>query len=177
MILERKVILFIASSLDGYIAKPNDDLSFLSIAQKPGEDYGYNLFLQSIDTVILGRKTYDWVMSQVPVFPHVDKTTFVITRNSKTIIGNTHFYSGDLKELIVRLKSTSGKNIFLDGGAEIVNECLKLHIVDEIIISIIPILLGVGVKLFSDGRPEQRLKLVSSKPFESGLVQLHYIRI
>lgn len=65
----RKVILYIATSLDGYIAKPNNDLSFLSIVQKEGEDYGYSKFINSVDTVILGRRTYDWVMSQVKVFP------------------------------------------------------------------------------------------------------------
>ncbi len=59
-------------SLDGYIAKNNNDMSFLSIVQKDGEDYGYNDFIKEIDTVIMGRKTYDWVMTQVKEFPHVD---------------------------------------------------------------------------------------------------------
>lgn len=70
----RKVILYIATSLDGYIAKPNDDLSFLSLVQKEGEDYGYANFEKTIDTVILGRKTYDWVTKAVRHFPHADKT-------------------------------------------------------------------------------------------------------
>ncbi|HUW05943.1 MAG TPA: hypothetical protein VMW01_06765, partial [Williamwhitmania sp.] len=66
MNLDRKVVLYIAASLDGYIAKPNDDLSFLSIVQKEGEDYGYAAFISTVDTVILGRKTYEWVMRQLP---------------------------------------------------------------------------------------------------------------
>ncbi|HOJ06132.1 MAG: dihydrofolate reductase [Chlorobi bacterium] len=174
--MDRKVILYIAASLDGYIAKPNDDLSFLSIVQKDDEDYGYSVFINSVDTVILGRKTYNWVMKQVPVFPHADKNTFIITRNAKPSIGKVNFYSGSLKELISKLKSESGKNIFIDGGAEIVHELLKENLIDEFIISIIPVLVGSGIKLFKDGRPEQTLELVSVKKFEKGLAQLHYKR-
>ncbi|GIK21383.1 MAG: diacylglycerol kinase [Ignavibacteriota bacterium] len=174
--MDRKVILYIAASLDGYIAKPNDDLSFLSIVQKDDEDYGYSVFINSVDTVILGRKTYDWVMKQVPVFPHADKNTFIITRNAKPSIGKVNFYSGSLKELISKLKSESGKNIFIDGGAEIVHELLKENLIDEFIISIIPVFVGSGIKLFKDGRPEQTLELVSVKKFEKGLAQLHYKR-
>lgn len=114
--MDRKVILYIAASLDGYIAKPNDDLSFLSIVQQEGEDYGYADFVRSVDTVILGRKTYDWVMNQVPEFPHADKNSFIITRTSRPSIGKVNFYTGNLKALILRLKSEGGKNIFIDGG-------------------------------------------------------------
>jgi len=176
MTIERKAILYIAMSLDGYIAKPNDDLSFLSIVQKNGEDYGYSDFVKSVDTVILGRKTYDWVMTQVLVFPHADKNSFIITRTSKPSIGKTKFYTGNLKDLITKLKAEQGKNIFIDGGAEIVNELLKDNLIDEFIISVIPILIGNGTKLFNDGRPEQILELVSSRQFEKGLTQLHYRR-
>ncbi|ATA90028.1 MULTISPECIES: dihydrofolate reductase family protein [Flavobacteriales] len=176
MVTDRKVILYIASSLDGYIAKPNDDLSFLSIVQQDGEDYGYADFVKSVDTVILGRKTYDWVMTQVPEFPHADKNSFIITRTSRPSVGKTSFYTDNLKDLILRLKSEQGKNIFIDGGAEIVNELLKENLIDEFIISIIPILVGSGTKLFKDGRPEQKLELISTKQFDKGLTQLHYKR-
>lgn len=172
--MERKVILYIACSLDGYIAQPNDDLSFLSIVEQEGEDYGYFEFEKSVDTVILGRKTYDWVMAQVGVFPHADKQTFVLTRTERPSIGQTTFYTGNLKELIRQLKSEPGKNIFCDGGAQVVHALLKEGLIDTFIISVIPILLGNGVKLFQDGRPEQGLKLVSVKSFEKGLVQLCY---
>ena len=176
MTMDRKVILYIATSLDGYIAKPNDDLSFLSIVQQDGEDYGYADFVKSVDTVILGRKTYDWVMTQVPEFPHADKNSFIITRTARPRIGKTNFYTDNLKDLILRLKNEQGKNIFIDGGAEIVNELLNQTLIDEFIISIIPILVGNGTKLFKDGRPEQKLELISTKQFDKGLTQLHYKR-
>jgi dihydrofolate reductase len=176
MTTDRKVILYIATSVDGYIAKPNDDLSFLSIVEQEGEDYGYQKFIESVDTVILGRKTYDWVMTQVPEFPHVDKETFVITRTSRPSIGSTNFYTANLKDLIAKLKNEKGKNIFIDGGAEIVNELLMENLIDELIISIIPIMVGDGIRLFKDGRPEQILELASVKHFEKGLTQLRYKR-
>jgi len=171
----RKVIVYIAASLDGYIAKPNDDLSFLSIVAKDGEDYGYSEFIGNIDTVLMGRKTYNWVMTQVAEFPHADKETYIITRTARPAIGKIKFYTGDLKSLVVQLKNSNGKNIFVDGGAAIVNELLNENLIDEFYISIIPVLLGDGIRLFNDGRPEQRLKLVSVKQFETGLTQIHYL--
>lgn len=174
--IDRKVILYIAASLDGYIAKPNDDLDFLSIVEQEGEDYGYATFIASVDTVILGRKTYDWIMARVPEFHHADKKTYIITRTAKPAVGNTSFYTENLKDLILKLKSEDGKNIFIDGGAEVVNELLKENLIDEFIISIIPVLVGNGTKLFSDGRPEQKLTLISTQQFKTGLTQLHYKR-
>jgi [ribosomal protein S5]-alanine N-acetyltransferase len=170
---KRKLILYIAMSLDGYIAKPNDDLSFLSIVEKDGEDYGYANFVATVDTVIVGRKTYDWVTSQVD-FPHADKDAYIITRTPRPGIGKTVFYTGDLTDLIKKLKDEPGKNIFCDGGAEIVNELLKSELIDELMISVIPILVGNGTRLFKDGRPEEQLELVSVKNYDTGLIQLHY---
>jgi dihydrofolate reductase len=172
----RQVILYIAMSLDGYIAKPNDDLSFLSIAEKEGEDYGYADFVSTIDTVILGRKTYDWVIKEVGEFPHADKNAYIITRTARPTIGKTVFYTGDLTDLVRKLKNENGKNIFCDGGAETVNELLNNDLLDELMISVIPILVGNGTRLFKDGRPEQKLKLVNIKTYDTGLTQLHYKR-
>ena len=173
----RKLITYIAMSADGYIAKPNDDLSFLSLVEKEGEDYGYFDFVASVDTVIMGRKTYDWVMRQVPEFPHADKTTYIWTWSPKASIGNVIFYMGELKPLVEQLKQAPGKNIYCDGGAELVNALLQDNLVDTLIISIIPVLLGNGICLFQDNRPEQKLKLVASKAFETGLVQLTYNKV
>jgi dihydrofolate reductase len=170
---ERKLILYIAMTLDGYIAKPEDDLSFLSIVEKDGEDYGYAEFISTVDTVIIGRKTYDWV-SKNAEFPHTDKETYVITRTPRPKIGKIIFYTEDLKDLVRSLKEKKGQTIFCDGGAEIVNELLKNKLIDELIISIIPSLVGNGIKLFNNGRPEKNLYLFKSKIFDSGLAQLHY---
>jgi dihydrofolate reductase len=109
-------------------------------------------------------------------FPHADKDAYIITRTPRPPKGNVKFYTGQLKTLVEKLKAEARKNIFCDGGAEIVNELLKDDLIDEFIISIIPILLGNGTKLFKDGRPETKLELTSIKSFEKGLAQLHYQR-
>ncbi|MAO16690.1 MAG: dihydrofolate reductase, partial [Muricauda sp.] len=91
-------------------------------------------------------------------------------------VGRTTFYTGKMTDLVEQLKSENGKNIYCDGGAEIINELLKNDLIDEFIISIVPILLGNGTRLFKEGRPEQILEFVKAKTFETGLTQLHYKR-
>ncbi|WP_160067062.1 dihydrofolate reductase family protein [Sphingobacterium bovisgrunnientis] len=174
----RKLCLFIACSLDGYIAKPNDDLSFLKLVEKNGEDYGYNDFIATIDTLIIGRKTYDWVKNNIGTthYDNGDRDVYVISRTPLTNVGRTFFYSEDLKNLIVRLKSQPGKNMYCDGGAEIINSLLKEDLIDEMTISIVPVLLGDGIRLFQNNRPEQNLEFISSKSYDTGLVQIHYKR-
>ena len=124
--------------------------------------------------VIMGRKTYDWVMKQVPEFPHADKKSYIITRASRPALGNVNFYNGNLPDLIRHLKSKEGNNIFIDGGAEIVNLLLRDSLIDEFIISIIPVFVGSGTRLFSDDRIQQNIILSGIKHFDTGLVQLHY---
>lgn len=174
----RKLSLFIATSLDGYIAKPNDDLSFLKSVEKEGEDYGYAEFTATIDTIIIGRKTYDYVLKEIGSshYDNGQRDIYVITRTKRPTAGRTIFYSGRLTDLVQQLKSGNGKNIYCDGGAEIINELLQHDLIDELIISIVPILVGNGTRLFKDNRPEQHLELISAKSFETGLTQLRYKR-
>ena len=172
----RKISLFIAMSLDGYIAKPNEDLSFLKLVEKEGEDYGYAEFTSKIDTIIIGRKTYDYVVKEIGAshYDNGQRDIYVITRTERPQVGRTTFYTGNITELVKQLKSENGKNIYCDGGAEVINELLKHNLIDEFIISVIPVLLGNGTRLFKDGRPEQALEFIRAKSFETGLAQLHY---
>lgn len=174
----RTLTIFIATSVDGYIAKPNDDLSFLKLVEKEGEDYGYSKFISTIDTIILGRKTYDWVLKEIGTshYDNGDRDVYVITRTETASVGRTIFYTGNLTELVNRLKSGKGKNIYCDGGAEVINELMKSDLIDEFIISVVPILVGAGTRLFQDNRPEQELELINTKKFDTGLTQLHYRR-
>ena len=163
-------------SLDGYIATKDNSLDFLSMVEQEGEDYGYNNFVKSVDAVIIGRKTYEKVISMGYEYPHTDKDVYILTRTAKPSVGNFKFYSSNLSQLVIDLKKQSGKNIYCDGGAEIANELIKNDLIDEYIISVIPILLGDGIKLFKNGRPKQTLELVLTKQFDKGLTQLHYKR-
>jgi dihydrofolate reductase len=170
----RKVILYIAATLDGYIAKENDDLSFLSTVESPGEDYGYHSFIETVDTVIMGRKTYDKVLSFGIDFPHRNKKCFVLSRTKEGKDNHVEFFNGEILELISKIRQSEGKNIFIDGGAEMVFELMKYNLIDRFIISIVPVLLGGGISLFKPGRQEQNLKLIECKTFSTGLVQLCY---
>ncbi|MFB9055920.1 dihydrofolate reductase family protein [Mariniflexile ostreae] len=174
----RKLSLFIATSLDGYIAKPNDDLNFLNLVEKEGEDYGYAKFNSTIDTLIIGRKTYDYVLKEIGPshYDNGERDVYVITRTERPDVGKIKFYTGNLTELVWKLKNENGKNIYCDGGAEIITELLKNDLIDEFIISVVPILLGNGIRLFKDGRPEQLLEFVSAKTYDTGLAQLYYKR-
>jgi dihydrofolate reductase len=169
----RKVNLYIAMSLDGYIAKEDDNIDFLSQVQVPGEDYGYAEFTAGIDTVIWGRKTYDKVLSFGGDFHHKDKKVWVLS-NSRTGRDENVEYFNDLPTLIKKLKKEKGKDIYCDGGGDLVFELLKHSLIDRVVVSVIPHLLGNGIRLFKDGRPEQNLAFKKSLTFPSGLVQLWY---
>lgn len=170
----RKVVLYIAMSLDGYIARENDDIDWLSMVESPGEDYGYGEFVRTVDTVIMGRKTYDKVCSFGVEFPHKGRKCYVLSRTKSGMNGDVEYYSSGLENLITDLKNREGGNIFIDGGAETVNELLRIDGIDEFIVSILPIFLGDGIRLFKDGRPEQKLKLLGSTEYGTGLVKLRY---
>lgn len=171
----RKVIVYIAQSVDGFIAKKDDDISWLSIVDAPGEDYGYMEFVESVDTVIMGRRTYEKVLSFGMEFPHKERKTYVLSNSKEGSDENVEYYSGDVKELINNIRSTSGKHIFVDGGAEVIKEFIRQDLIDEYVISTVPILIGNGVRLFKGSERENKLELVESNSFPTGLVQNRYI--
>ncbi|MBK7427802.1 MAG: dihydrofolate reductase [Saprospiraceae bacterium] len=174
--MDRKLILYIAMSLDGYIAGPDDNLDFLSCVQIPGEDYGYSKFNSQVDTLIWGRKTYDKMLSFGIDFPHKDKKCYVLSKSRSGQDENVEYYGGELTNLIKRLKEEDGKHIYCDGGGEIVSALLQANLIDQLIISVIPYLLGSGARLFHEGRPEAALSFLNSTTYPSGLVQLCYVR-
>jgi dihydrofolate reductase len=177
MSAESKVILYIASSLDGYIARENGDIDWLSIAHTPNEDYGYNEFIMSVDTVIMGRKTYEKALSFGIGFPHKDKRCYVLSRSARPRDENVEFYRGDIETLIADVRRQHHGNIFLDGGAEIVHAFMSRNLIDRFVISVVPVLLGGGIPLFLPGWKETKLVLYESKVFPSGLVQSVYDRV
>ena len=170
----RKLSVFVAASMDGFIAGPNGDMSFLSKVHKEGEDYGYQHFIQTVDTVIMGRKTYDWVMQQVDEFPHKDKETYIITQNPRAQEEKVRFYNGYITNLVNDLKLKPGKNIFCDGGAEVINMLLAHNLIDDFIISVIPVLVGEGTRLFQNPQNKHQMILLNAHRYSTGLVQLHY---
>lgn len=165
-------------SLDGYVASKDDDLSFLSTVEVEGEDYGYTAFTQQIDTYIVGYKTYEVIKKLLAgQFPQAQQypQCYVISRQERNPVDRVIFYRGDVLTLIQELKSqVSPKNIYCDGGPQIAKLLLEHQLIDEFIISIIPVLLGDGKKLFQEGIPYQQLQLRDTRTYPSGLVKLHY---
>ncbi|WP_310393685.1 dihydrofolate reductase family protein [Hymenobacter sp.] len=174
----RRVFLFIAASVDGFIARPDGGIDWLARVETEGEDYGYARFIEQVDTVIMGRHTYDTVLGFGLPFPHLGRTCYVLSRTRTGADDNVRYYAGHPAELVQELRQRPGKHIFLDGGAQALAAFMAQDLVDDYIVSTIPVLLGEGIPLFS-GRQAQELplQLVSSTAYASGLVQRHYQRV
>ena len=164
----RKVILFIATSLDGFIARNDNDISWLFHDQ----DYGYKKFYSGIDCVIMGRKTYE-VACQLEENPFLEKKCYVFTRK-KMEDENNVLYRNNPVHVATELKRKEGKNIWLVGGEQISKELMNAGLIDEIVLSIHPIILGEGIFLYG-GIDQRKLQLISCSSFTSGLIQMHYL--
>jgi dihydrofolate reductase len=165
----RNLVLYIATSLDGYIAGPSGEIDWLFDDQ----DYGYESFLAGIDTVLMGRRTYETALS-FGDYPYKGMRGFVFSRTARLPDDHVTFASGDPATLVLELKNAPGKKIWLVGGGEIVSECFRHGLIDEYRIFVHPIVLGAGVPLFKEGLPRRRLKFLRSESFNSGLVELSY---
>lgn len=162
-----KVLVYIATSLDGYIARENGDIDWLP----ESSESSYDVFYKSIDTVMLGRTTYDQVLT-FGEYPYKNKKSFVFSRTSKNSDNNVEFVS-DIEKFVKDGFPGAGKNIWLVGGAKIIASFLKIGIVDEIITTVIPTLLGKGIPLFQNIENETKLELVKTEKYGQ-LVDLHY---
>jgi len=171
-----KVTLYIATSLDGYIARSNGGIDWLSIVETPEEDYGYAAFYESIDAIVLGSKTYELGLS-FDQWPYPDKKSFVFTqRDLKCDRDDIVFVSDPVNRALGNIETQGFKNIWLLGGGALINSFLRHSLIDEYIISIIPIILGEGIRLFPPPTPEEKLEFINSKQYPSGLIQIHYRR-
>ena len=168
----RKVKLFIANSLDGYIARPDGNVDWLFT----DGDYGMRDFFKSVDTALMGRKTYDWSLSFGGA-PDAFKgmTYYVFSRSQKSgAAEGAQFVSGDIRSFVESLRQAEGRDTWLMGGGELVESFLKERLIDEFILTVHPIILGLGIRLFRGENQQTDLKLIKCKPYKSGIVQLHY---
>ncbi|MFP4060164.1 MAG: dihydrofolate reductase family protein [Bacteroidota bacterium] len=166
----RSVILFIATSLDGYIAGKDGNLDWLFT----DGDYGYGNFINSIDTTLMGYNTYNDILS-FGEYPYPDKKNYVFSRTHKKEDDHpTEFIYTDIPKFVRELKNKKGKNIWLVGGGQVNTVLWNEGLIDELIISVHPVILGEGVTLFSGKKQVKNLKLNSMQKFDNGLVQLRY---
>lgn len=166
----RRVKLFIACSLDGFIARVDGAVDWLFT----DDDYGYHAFYDSIDTTLMGNKTYEQV-SAFGEFPYREKHNYVFTR--QTDLPSTQwvsYISEDMVAFTQYLKEEKGKDIWLIGGGAIINILYQAGLIDEYILAIHPVILGNGIPLFPGPIGEQKLRLLDTKTYPNGLVQLYY---
>lgn len=166
--------VFIATSLDGYIARPDGTFDFLSIVERPDEDYGFADFFASVDALVIGRNTYETALA-FPEWPYAGKRCIVLTHREAPSVHGEQFFAGAPAALVDQLGLSGAQRLYVDGGA-VIRQFLADGLIDDLTISVVPLLLGQGVALFGSEVPEQRLDLKTSKAYESGLVQLCYSR-
>ncbi|MCB2220870.1 MAG: dihydrofolate reductase family protein [Bacteroidetes bacterium] len=172
----RKIILYIAQSLDGYIAKSDGDVSWLEQIPNPDQsDYGYRAFYDTIDTTLMGRKTFDQICSFDIPFPYADKTNYVFTHHPNHGTKEpVNFVSKNPLNLINNLKKTKGKNIWLVGGSQLNTFFLKHQLIDALRLFIMPVVLGSGIPLFHSLKQPASFELIDQQRFSSGVVELIY---
>ncbi|MFB5605187.1 MAG: dihydrofolate reductase family protein [Nitrosarchaeum sp.] len=162
-----KILVYIATSLDGFIARESGDIDWLP----ESSESSYDSFYKSIDTVIMGKTTYDQVLT-FGEYPYKDKKSIVFSKTQQNDDENTKFVS-DVEKFVKDGFPGTGENIWLVGGGKLIGSFLKLGVVDEIITTVIPVVLGKGIPLFQDTENDTNLELVKTERYGQ-LVDLHY---
>jgi dihydrofolate reductase len=175
VINRRKVIVHIATSADGYIARTDGDLDWLTARPAPAGFYGIDAFTRSIDTKVLGRKTYDASLRMGAEFGSRDRT-IIFSRNPRPPDAppTVEFTDEAIGMFVNRLRQIPGKDIWLMGGGELIASFLDAQAIDEFVISVVPIFIGDGIPLIARHHRHVPLSLQATQRFEDGLVQLHY---
>lgn len=169
----RKVTVFIATSLDGYITAENESLDWLFRVEGEG-DNGIGEFYETVDAVIMGRKTYDWIVKhEKGEFPYKGRECYVFSRSAKAESEYVTYVNESPAQLMNRLKSKHGKVIWLVGGGELLHDFLKENLVDELILTVAPAVLGNGTPLFGKGGVRLDLTLKRVRQFNQ-FVELAY---
>ena len=168
----RKIILGLAVSLDGFIEGPNGEYDWCFTDQ----DYGLSEFFKRVDSVFMGRKSYELTLSMgstgMPGTPKL--TEYIFSNTLKEVKSGAVLVSGDIEEEIKRIRKEPGKDIWLFGGASLTESLIKLNLLDEIWLSVHPVILGDGKPLFQNITKRIELTLVESKSYSTGLVSLKY---
>ena len=168
------VSVFIGTSLDGFIARPNGDLDFLPPGG--GEPHGYNEFIASVDALVIGRKTFETVLAMSP-WPYGNKRVVVLSSEpvdlSAVVGGTVEQMSGPPAEIVSRLAASGAHHLYIDGGITI-QRFLRAGLIQRLIITRVPVLIGDGIPLFGTLPGDIRLRHIATKHYPSGLVSSEY---
>ena len=170
----RKTVLYIATSLDGYIAEKDGGIDWLTAYDMPKS---YDAFLKTVDTVVMGGITYRKIVTELSPgeWAYEGLVSYVVTRRAPGATAGVHFVQQSPCSLVRALKAEPGKNIWICGGAQIVSALWKENLIDRLHLSVIPTVLGDGIRLFPQEEREHRLRLVGAQS-EYGIVDLIYER-
>jgi dihydrofolate reductase len=161
---------FLAMSLDGFIARADGGVDWLDAYDAPEEEYAR--FLARMDTVLVGRATYDLVAT-FPQWPYGAKRVVVWTHRPAPSLHGEEFVAGAAGEVVSGLARSGSRSVYVDGGA-VVSQLLAAGLLDEITVTVVPLVLGEGRRLFQGTLPERRFSLVETRSYPSGLVRIAY---
>lgn len=178
---KRKIIVYIATSADGFIARKDGAVDWLDRPQPKGEDYGMAAFYKSVDAILYGRKTYDTAVKFVSEGLEIpddgrDCRNYVFSRRRppKKLLPGFEFVKEPIKKFTKRLRAKKGKDIWMMGGGGLIASFLDEGEIDEFIIHVIPAFIGEGIPLIAPHHRTVPLKLLSTKKYSDGVVRLHY---
>lgn len=171
-----RIKLYIATSLDGFIARENGSIDWLTkYENNPETDYGYSEFYASIGKVLMGRKTYEQAL-EFGEWPYREKKSYVFTRQKEPTRreNNVEFVSEDIGEFVRQLKRNTEEDIWLVGGSQIIKVFFEENLVQDLIVFVVPIILGSGIPLFDHIGKEIGFRTGRVERYENGLVKLEY---
>ena len=168
------LIYYVAASLDGYIARPDGRVDWLESIQAAGGAHGYHAFYDGIDALLMCRMTFDTLMDSEEDWPYLDKPCLVLTRYPhEQLPDGVNMRHCTPSEALTTLAEQGHQRIWLVGGGSLAGNCFAAGLLDELVVSLVPYLLGAGIPMFASGL-ERSLRLHEQRSFSSGVVQLHY---
>ena len=170
-----EIVYYVAASVDGYIAKPDGALDWLTPYEGGEEDYGYAQFYKSVDAVLMGRKTYEKSQS-FGAWPYPGKPCWVFSHGSaKNVPADVVVTTQSPAQVVSEIAARGIKRAWLVGGGALAASFQSQGLITEYIVTIIPVLLGDGIPLFAPSRSTEKLRLVEAKQYPTGLMQLRYL--
>ena len=167
------VSVFLGISIDGCIAGENGDLSWLAeLAPDSPEATGYTALMAQVDTLLIGRTTYDAVLGFEP-WPYAGKRVVVLSHRDFAPRHGEQRRAGGVRDVLEELAGEGCRHVYLDGGA-VIRAALREGVIDGLTLSVLPVVLGRGVRLFEDGLPRSHWRLEATRQLPSGVVQLRY---
>ncbi|OLP63532.1 hypothetical protein BACPU_30370 [Bacillus pumilus] len=170
----RKLLFYGAMSIDGYIAREDHGLDWL-IGTEGEEDTTYDAFYATVDTLIMGRKTYEQVLKLSPdVFPYEDKKTYIFSHTLQNSEQGTHIIREDLLSFVTNLKNEAGQHIWVVGGGELLQSLFKASLVDELFLQVAPVMIGKGIPLFLPTDQESTFLLQEVNQYQQ-IAEMHFV--